>query len=43
VVQDVLEAFRTIREPGAHVELAYRWEAPPVMYRGKSLREGPTA
>jgi hypothetical protein len=43
VVQDVLEAFRTIREPGGHVELAYRWEAPPVMYRGKSLREGPNA
>jgi len=43
VLLDVLTAFATIQEPGGHVKLAYRWEAPPVMYRGTGLREGPNA
>jgi hypothetical protein len=41
VLLDVLAAFTGIQEPGGHVELPYRWEASPVMYRGKGLKEGP--
>ncbi len=40
VLRDTLGAFAAIREPGGHLELAYRWEAAPVMWRGKPLREG---
>ena len=40
VLRDALGAFAAIREPGGHIELPYRWEAPPVMWRGKPLREG---
>jgi hypothetical protein len=40
VLRDILAALETILEPGGHVELAYRWEAPPVMWRGKPLTEG---
>jgi hypothetical protein len=43
VLRDVLQAFTSIQETGGHVELAHRWEAPPVMYRGSGLREGPNA
>ena len=40
VLLDTFEALRTIETPGGHVELPYRWEAPPVMWRGKPLTEG---
>jgi hypothetical protein len=40
VLRDTFRALETIREPGDHVELPYRWEAPPVMFRGKPLVEG---
>ena len=40
VLRDALDAFAAIREPGGHLELPYRWEAPPVMWRGKPLSEG---
>jgi len=40
VLRDALGAFAAIREPGGHRELPYRWEAPPVMWRGKPLSEG---
>jgi hypothetical protein len=43
VLLDVLAAFTAIQEPGGHVELPYRWEASPVMYRGKGLKEGPVS
>ena len=28
-------------EPGGKVELSYRWEAPPVAWRGREITEGP--
>lgn len=40
VLVDVLAALAAIGTPGGHVELPYRWEAPPVMFRGKALTEG---
>ncbi|MGH7335493.1 MAG: hypothetical protein ACREKS_22665 [Candidatus Rokuibacteriota bacterium] len=39
VVTDALRAMAAIPEPGGSVELPYRWEADPVMWRGKPLRE----
>ena len=40
VLGDALDALRTISSPGGSVELPYRWEADPVMWRGKPLTEG---
>lgn len=40
VLRDTFEALLAIGEPGGHVELPYRWEAPPVMFRGKAFVEG---
>ncbi len=40
VLGDALGAFAAIHEPGGHLELPYRWEAAPVMWRGKPLTEG---
>ncbi len=40
VLRDALGALAAIREPGGHLELPYRWEAAPVVWRGKSLTEG---
>jgi hypothetical protein len=34
---DYASAFTT---PGGHIELPYRWETSPVMWRGKPLSEG---
>ncbi len=39
VLTDTLRAVAAIDVPGGSVELAYRWEADPVMWRGKPLRE----
>ena len=40
VLLDTLTSLETILEPGGHVELPYRWEAAPVMWRGRPLVEG---
>jgi hypothetical protein len=40
VLMDTLRAITAIEEPGGLVELPYRWEAQPVMWHGKPLREG---
>jgi hypothetical protein len=40
VLLDTLGALERIGEPGGGVELPYRWEAEPVLWRGKGLREG---
>ena len=40
VLRDTLSALTAIQECGGHLELPYRWEAPPVMWRGKPLTEG---
>ncbi len=40
VLRDVFGALLELREPGGHVELPYRWEADPVLWRDKALREG---
>ena len=40
VLQDTFRALATISQPGGHVQLPYRWEAAPVMFRGKPLVEG---
>ena len=40
VLRDTLDALTSITEPGGHVELAHRWEADPLMWRGTPLREG---
>jgi len=39
VLTDALQAMVAMTEPGGFVELPYRWEADPVMWRGKPLRE----
>ena len=41
VLIDVLRAGAEIREPGGRAELGYRWEAPPVAWRGRLVVEGP--
>ncbi len=40
VLTDTLIALRNIETPDGSVELPYRWEAPPVPWRGKALVEG---
>lgn len=40
VLLDALRALESIRTPGGQAELPYRWEADPVMWRGKGLTEG---
>ena len=40
VLRAALAALRSITTPGGHVELPYRWEASPLMWRGKPLHEG---
>jgi len=40
VLRDTLQCLETILEPGGHMELPHRWEAAPVMWRGKPLVEG---
>jgi hypothetical protein len=40
VLEATLRALVEIAEPGGHVELPFRWEAAPVMWRGKGLVEG---
>ena len=40
VLRAALAALRSITTPGGHIELPYRWEASPVMWRGKPLSEG---
>jgi hypothetical protein len=39
VLLDALRAPERIDAPGGHVDLPYRWEAPPVMWRRKALSE----
>jgi hypothetical protein len=41
VLTDTLRALVALEAPGAAVELPYRWEAHPVMWRGRPLSEGP--
>jgi len=40
VLRDTVAAFGSITTPGGHVELPYRWEASPIMWRGRRLSEG---
>ena len=40
VLRDTFAALASITTPGGHVELPYRWEVSPIMWRGKPLREG---
>lgn len=40
VLVDAFDALAAIGTPGGHVELPCRWEAAPVMFRGKPLTEG---
>ncbi|MBI4611965.1 MAG: hypothetical protein HY726_23490 [Candidatus Rokubacteria bacterium] len=40
VLRDTLSALAAILDPGGHVELQYRWETAPVVWRGKPLVEG---
>jgi hypothetical protein len=40
VLRDTLAALTTIGEPGGSVELPYRWQAPPVLWRGRALTDG---
>ena len=41
VLEETLDAFDRIREPGGKISLAYRWEAPPISWRGREITEGP--
>ncbi len=40
VLEGALDAAGRIRVPGGSVELPYRWEAPPVRWRGREITEG---
>ena len=41
VLEDTLDAFTRITEPGGKVELPYRWERSPIKWRGREITEGP--
>lgn len=40
VLRAALAALRSITTPGGHVELPYRWENAPVLWRGTPLSQG---
>ena len=40
VLRDTLAALGAIAEPGGSVDLPYRWEAPPVQWRGRPPPRG---
>jgi hypothetical protein len=40
VLEETLKAFESILNPGGKIELPYRWEAPPVSWRGREITEG---
>lgn len=40
VLLDLLGLLTQVTDPGTRVDLPYRWEAAPVMFRGKGLVEG---
>ncbi|MBI2217088.1 MAG: hypothetical protein HYU51_07310 [Candidatus Rokubacteria bacterium] len=40
VLRETFDALERIEAPGSSVVLGHRWEAPPVMWRGKGLVEG---
>jgi hypothetical protein len=40
VLRGALAALQSITTPGGHVELPHRWEASPLMWRGKPLSAG---
>jgi hypothetical protein len=41
VLEDTLAGFDTITTPGGKIDLPYRWEAPPIKWRGRDITEGP--
>lgn len=41
VLEATLRVGAAIDTPGGKVELPYRWEAPPVSWRGRQVVEGP--
>lgn len=41
VLEDTLQGAATIAEPGGKIELPYRWEASPVVFRDRRITEGP--
>jgi glycine/betaine/sarcosine/D-proline reductase family selenoprotein B len=43
VLTETLTALTTIAEPGGQVTLDVSWEAEPLMWQGKPLREGPNS
>jgi len=40
VLEETLKAFESIMSSGGKIELPYRWEAPPVSWRGRQITEG---
>jgi hypothetical protein len=43
VLTETLAALSSITEPGGQVSLDVSWEAEPLMWQGKPLREGPSS
>ena len=41
VLEETLEATKTIQEPGGKIEMPYRWEGKPISFRGREITEGP--
>ncbi|MGH7264881.1 MAG: hypothetical protein ACREMB_08520 [Candidatus Rokuibacteriota bacterium] len=41
VLEGALAAAASITRAGGTVELPYRWEVPPVAWRGRQITEGP--
>lgn len=41
VLEDTLGATTAIAEAGGKIELPYRWEAPPVSWKGRQITDGP--
>ena len=41
VLEDTLDAFTRITEPGGKIELPYRWESSPIKWRGREIIDGP--
>jgi hypothetical protein len=40
VLEETLEAAKTIQEAGGKIEMPYRWEAPAVKFRGREIIDG---
>ncbi len=41
VLEETLQGFEKISNPGGKLEMPYRWETSPIQFRGREITEGP--